>query len=480
MNFYKITAITAAMAALMLSSCSSTGDRTDLSGSPVDDDDMAMRITVTVPDATGGRAAMSDADESQVDDLLVLLFSVDGSGVPQTLYKACAAQGLTPGEEAGSYDFDVRFPVTPGTTPERLAVVTVANAASRLADVADGSAYSAVATALTAAAPAATDTRLTLWGRGDKLIDTSLRAQSLRLKLLRDRARIDLSVDEALPASRFTLASLHVVKALDKMALIPADECLDAEGKAVKPTIPASATALADPLTVTGTANLRLYLAEADVVMGGTGDPADDNRFQRPAMVVGGYYAGASAPSYYRVDFALPSGTLIDLLRNHRYRVNITAVNGPGEATPEEAYLASKASISATVTPWDDVELDVEFDGGSWVAMPRTATVGASAGSTVELAFSTNVDPAGWTAEWTGDNDGDNFSYTLPDALDDNKATLKVTALTSLPASEDSRTAQLLIQVTPRLRVIVNIVQSRSTDSSQHKPWEDQGILGEV
>ena len=421
---------------------------------------------------------MTAADESAVDDLLVMLFTPAPDGTsPATLFKTVEATGLE--ATAGGYSFDARIGVEPGKTPAHLVLVTVANAASRATDLPDvGSAYEAVRQALTADAPAQTDTRLTMWGIATRPVDTSLRAQGLGITLLRDRARMTFSTDtEKVPATLFTPADMRVWKASTRMALIPDPENISGT-KATAPTIPDGNANTGEPQCDLGEENPRLYIAEADVLMGGTGEPDDENRLSRPAIIIGGYYRDATEPCYYRIDFK--SGeSLIDVLRNHSYNITVTAVNGPGEETPDAAYNSTVASIDATITTWEDIDNDVAFDGANWIAMPRIAVIGPEEGAETTLSLSSNVNPSLWETVWTSAEDATHFAVTLPEALDDNNSgTLTVKALTALPEGEQSRTAQLQILVTPRLRLIVNIVQQRGgSDDGQHTGWLDGGFI---
>ena len=446
---------------------------------PAGADSIALRITVSTPDTQAPASrAMTDAGESEVDDLLVMLFTPapDGNS-PATLFKTVEATGLE--ATAGGYSFDARLGVEPGKTPAHLVLVTVANAASRATDLPDvGSAYEAVRQALTADAPAQTDTRLTMWGIATRPVDTSLRAQGLGITLLRDRARVTFSTDtEKVPPTLFTPADMRVWKASTRMALIP-DPAKISGTKATAPTIPDGNANTGEPQCDLTAENPRLYIAEADVLMGGTGEPDDENRLKRPAIIIGGYYRDATEPCYYRVDFKRGE-SLIDVLRNHSYNITVTAVNGPGEDTPEAAYHSIVTSIDATITTWEDIDNDVAFDGANWIAMPRIAVIGPEEGAETTLSLSSNVNPSLWETVWTSADDATHFAVTLPEALDDNNSgTLTVKALTALPEGEQSRTAQLQILVTPRLRLIVNIVQQRGgSDDGQHTGWLDGGFI---
>lgn len=49
---------------------------------------MAVKITVSMPSRQPERSrSMTDADESTVDDLLVMLFTPDENSLPATLYR---------------------------------------------------------------------------------------------------------------------------------------------------------------------------------------------------------------------------------------------------------------------------------------------------------------------------------------------------------------------------------------------------------
>ena len=462
---------------------------------PAGADSIALRITVSTPDTQAPASrAMTAADESAVDDLLVMLFTPADDGTsPAILFKTVEATGLE--ATAGGYSFDARIGVEPGKTPASLVLVTVANAASRATDLPDvGSAYEAVRQALTADAPAPGDTRLTMWGIATRPVDTSLRAQGLGITLLRDRARVTFSTDtEKVPPTLFTPADMRVWKASTRMALIPDPENISGT-KATAPTIPSGNANTDTPACDLTAESPRLYIAEADVLMGGTGEPDDENRLSRPAIIIGGYYRGATEPCYYRVDFK--SGeSLIDVLRNHSYNITVTAVNGPGEETPDAAYNSIVASIDATITTWEDIDNDVAFDGANWIAMPRHISLPGNAGAEASVQFSSNVPLSTWEMAW-GDTNAtwESLNFVTSDKLvdaenlftvqfvtgDDGSTMLTVTTLTDLPDDTESLTRQLYINVTPRLRVVVNVVQSSADSTGGHTPWDDQTVHGTV
>ena len=484
---YTIKKLLFASLSIMTAACSHEArlDDAPAAGS----DSIAVRITVSTPSEylpqSRALAAMTAADESTVDDLLIMLFAPDATDgtKPATVYKVVEASNIEKNEASGGYSFDARIGVDPTTTPASLVLVTVANAASRANDITTGMTYAQAQAALAADAPQLTDNRLTLWGIGDRPVDTSLRAQGLNITLIRDRARIVLGMDtEKVAADLFAPLSLQVMKASTRMLLMPSLDNISGK-KATAPSLPDDNQATGNPVaddSQPATAGLKLYIAEADVLMGSTdGNPDDANRLNRPAIIVGGNYRESETPCYYRIDFKTSDGKLIDVLRNHSYNITVTAVNGPGEPTPEEAYNSIVTSIDADITTWEDINNDVAFDGANWIAMPRTAILGPEAGAEVKLPVATNVAPGLWGEPvWATESDAGLFSVTIPESLDATGAgELTIKALQSLPDGTESRTAQLHLYVTPRLRFIINIVQQRSSGDGQHTDWTDGGKI---
>lgn len=485
-------------ACVLLAACSN-----DDKGMEVENGQMSLKITVTTT-PTSSRA-MTEADESTINNLMVLLFEPDASSAPSRLYKVVMASGVS--SSGNGYLFDARFGVDRSTTPANLAVVVLANVGDMLDDAIAliGKRYSDVRAALVKE-DAAQDSYLTCWGVATTVIDTSLKAQAISISLLRDRARIDVLTDtEKVSSSLFQLRSLHLIKPSTKIALIP-DPANITANVALKPSLPtgmlpsdiATVWRATDGHSIIGMA----YAAEADVRMGENAEVNDGNRLNRPALIIGGVYRKSSVTpedeekvSYYRVDF-LHDGELIDILRNHLYRITITAVNGPGESTPEEAYRTISAAISADIIEWSDLNQDVAIDGQNWIAMQKDITIGPEKDASVVIQLSTNVNPEFWLGyHWSDINPDDTssewhdmsvlFVAELPTDIDeDGNAQLTVRTLSALPSDMDSRSSRLQINITPRLGIIVVITQKRLKNSSGNgtgnNPWEDQNIYGEI
>ncbi len=118
----------------------------------------------------------------------------------------------------------------------------------------------------------------------------------------------------------------------------------------------------------------EIYLAESKVA----GKAADE----RTCLLIQGKYKGGSA-TWYRLDFyerGAQKNKLLDILRNHRYVVNITGVNGDGYTRIEDALISDPINMEGNVvTLSEDGDFDtVVADGQNYLAVsPREFTFAA-------------------------------------------------------------------------------------------------------
>lgn len=100
----------------------------------------------------------------------------------------------------------------------------------------------------------------------------------------------------------------------------------------------------------------------------------------RTCLVIGGYYNNSDKETYYRVDFikredGKPADKItkkLDVLRNHRYRFNITKIKGPGTSTPGEALTTEPVNISCDVVVWDEADIDkIMYDGQYYLSVSK-------------------------------------------------------------------------------------------------------------
>ena len=104
------------------------------------------------------------------------------------------------------------------------------------------------------------------------------------------------------------------------------------------------------------------------------------NKNERTCLVIGGYYDGSTKETFYRVDFikrekGKPEDKIteqLDVLRNHRYRFNITDVKGPGTDNEEDALKTEPVNITCDVVVWDEGKIDeIKYDGQYYLIVSK-------------------------------------------------------------------------------------------------------------
>ena len=196
-------------------------------------------------------------------------------------------------------------------------------------------------------------------------------------------------------------------------------EKADAKYKAVRPTLPEGVKYYtgkkADELKLhyevdpdQGRLVRSIYLPEAPVVESGVvKDDLDNN----PCIVVGGIYKGDNfnpkgrkntEKTYYRIDFVKAKeegqdkASRLPILRNYRYRINITRIDGPGHKTPEDAINNTTSDVIYSVSVWDENETSkVVTDGNYWLKLSQDQIKVGKLGGVLPITFQTNH-PDGW------------------------------------------------------------------------------------
>lgn len=196
-------------------------------------------------------------------------------------------------------------------------------------------------------------------------------------------------------------------------------EKADAKYKAVRPTLPEGVEYYtgkkADELKLHYTVDpdqgrlvRSIYLPEAPVVESGVVKEELDGN---PCIVVGGVYKGDNFnpkgrnntdKTYYRVDFVKAKeegqdkASRLPILRNHRYRINILDVDGPGHKTTEDAINNTTSDVIYSVSVWDENETSkVVTDGNYWLKLSQDQIKVGKLGGVLPITFQTNH-PDGW------------------------------------------------------------------------------------
>jgi len=246
---------------------------------------------------------------------------------------------------------------------------------------------------------------LPMWGETSATVTNN--TTQLSASLLRMLAKIDVQLDPTnLTAltSVFKLKSINLYNTLTNGRIVP--NSANVQGDSVTaPTLPATPGKYLGPLLYNAPSDFSAPGA-TDVAMKGaiylfeTKAPADTsalNALDATCVVVGGWYGTDTQQSYYRVDF-LKNGKFQDILRNHRYLVNIVSVTGRGYPTPDEAYRNKSVNMTVNVLVWNDNDMtDVTFDG-TWylsvssndISLSRTAETDSTS-----LSVLTDYNPVG-------------------------------------------------------------------------------------
>ena len=212
------------------------------------------------------------------------------------------------------------------------------------------------------------------------------------IHLVRALARVDVGVNfEADPSSEKTVAggsdfkimSVRVYRYATSMYVAGTQATafnFDGKRRNALPHTPEGVEAAKDnePLVFTAAAeDAKSYVRNIYI-------PEIENKTkkknERICLVIGGDYNNSGKQTYYRVDFirtetdASDKKTTeqLDVLRNYRYRFNITKIAGPGTDTPEEALITEHVNISYDCLVWDDADIDkIMYDGQYYLSVSK-------------------------------------------------------------------------------------------------------------
>ncbi|MDR1884063.1 MAG: hypothetical protein LBR26_14985 [Prevotella sp.] len=346
---------------------------------PVPDGYVRMQITVPGLTPVSTYALSSDA-ESKVSTVGVLVFGSDSKYL-------CYAAIIEPSKITGTGStktFDVYLQGANNASSAYVMVVTNASV-DTLGFAASRPTKEAVMQSMTFDSPGKwpVDGSKTfpMWGMTDSPVSLAGASSIPSISLIRSVARIDVGlkfpnnvVDGTETAtglgSTFTLEEIYLYNSLNKGSVAPYSGKYS-ETTATAPSIPTSpsipdinsaipylATDPADGFSANKSCMNAIYMAEHAA---GT-----DALTNNPYLVIGGKYNGSGTVTYYRLDFvsgSYPSQTLLPVLRNHRYRFNITEVKGPGYGSVTAAAEARPVNLTYDLSATDESLTSYVYDG---------------------------------------------------------------------------------------------------------------------
>lgn len=488
----------------ILFGCSNDNDWNNENGTIDLGDEVMLTLELNVPTtSTPISYALTEADENKLDKLDILVFKDNGEGNAETYLYLMHATDINNNNGNVNKTFKVRVEKSARDVKHR--IVLLANARNELDAVKES-----FNTSMTKAevlsmiqfnsnikwnTTSSTDfVPLPMWGEAtDTHPITSETTGALigPIKLLRSVARIDvgLNIDDNAVAlglgERFMMKEVKVYNANAKSLVAPDPSKIN-NNKALFPSL------LVDEEREVVTPAIRYTHETADygfireIYVGEArnkpevGQPQlnDENVF---CIVVGGYYTkdgeqpNTTRLTWYRVDFYErdseddPQNTRFDILRNHRYKINITDVKGPGYETPEIAFNSKPLNMRTTIEAWDEADMNDQMWDGQYqltVNRSRFTLYKEGGGDNPQILKIYTDHPDGWNIEIPNSGQED---YRWIHVSNDNDHSLTpvevgITA-DAYPGQTASRTGYFYI-CAGRMRKKIHVTQLNETELS--------------
>ncbi len=437
---YTIQLISGLLLALLTAGC--VADR-NVSDCITEGEEVELEFALQVPALETSLRQLTADQEKQVDKITVLVFNTDGiTDEAQETYAYKATVKSTSPQADGTTLLRCALKAT----TKKMRVVCIANHEFDTSDL-EGKTKQEIFE----------DTRMVkqftttgwktdgsqfipMWGESDaqavsrdtKFNDCTASTANGVIHLVRALARIDVGInfDENKPAdetaqggAKFKIKSVNVYRYAQSMYVTGTQALtfhLDGATRDPQPHTPTGMTAAADgaPLVFTADAGVDSYVRNIYVpeIANKTKD-----KDHRTCLVIGGYYNGSTKETYYRVDFitrrnGAPKDEItkqLDVLRNHRYRFNITKIEGPGTDTPGEALTTEPVNIAYDVVVWNDADIDkIVYDGQYYLSVSKDKFHFGKDATSENYTIRTNW-PDGYKIV---DKDGNEWAKTEADA----------------------------------------------------------------
>ncbi|EEK16589.1 hypothetical protein PORUE0001_1281 [Porphyromonas uenonis 60-3] len=409
---YTIQLISGLLLALLTAGC--VADR-NVSDCITEGEDVELEFAVQVPALETSLRGLDATQEQAVKDIQLLVFNTQN------------AQGDNLGEpdETFAYEAEVKSKTQEGNTirircglkasPDKpMRVVCIANAPTKIntTDFTNKTKKTILEDDqmkknFTAAWPTEGNSYyIPMWGESDKqtvtrntkfnscdvtgLGGTGVNQDNAGvIHLVRALARIDVGInfDEDIKGEKgkgstdFKIKSVRVYRYATSMYMTGTQSTtfnFNGTAREAKPHTPEGVNPAVDtkPLKFEATEGVNDYVR--NIYIPEISNQGDKN--QRTCLVIGGYYNNSDKETYYRVDFikredGKPADKItkkLDVLRNHRYRFNITKIKGPGTSTPGEALTTEPVNISCDVVVWDEADIDkIMYDGQYYLSVSK-------------------------------------------------------------------------------------------------------------
>ncbi|MCD8174098.1 MAG: hypothetical protein LUD76_11720 [Alistipes sp.] len=325
-----------------------------------------VKLSIHTPSSSVPKATRSVADEDEGAVLRIKLAVLELSGGTYRYRYMVDGQQIVQGA-ADSQITTFNALLTSSDVPLKIVLVANYNDAFESGEIVEDMAESNFKEWLIDSFSSDIEGELPLYG---EISLTQLKADqpnSFSVTMLRAVARVDVNnnIDPEF-SDNFRMESVYIYRANDRYNIIPSTSALQTEGKmsVSSATVPGSASvyaAYSKTVESDGDKSItRTYLSESL--------PVPNQSLQTSTatcVVVGGYFADDTAPSYYRIDFdsGFDGHPFGQVLRNHKYIFNIMQVNGRGWPTPDDAAENEATAITATMQVWDELTSEMWFSG---------------------------------------------------------------------------------------------------------------------
>lgn len=335
--------------------------------------DAEMTLTLAVPGVSSASRAMNGSDEYAIKEIDALVFNEDGT-----------FQYHVHGFGIGDPGVENRFKVTLKVGTNRQSIVVFANLRNSVSmAIGKFTTKAGMIGAVTLDTPqkwnSATSafTPLPMWGESGKfVVSQTSTALDSPITMLRSVAKVDIGLKFNATGDGFVglgdafkLQEINVHYPVNKVQAAPNTPNYNATDKIVTaPSIPIGAGRAAKysyPLSSNGLIG-DIYIAES------TNNPNNNN--DRTCFVIKGDYNKSGTSTWYRIDFY--NGTAFyNVLRNHRYKINITSVDGPGYPTEDDALKSAPMNITSNIVVWNEGGSDVVYDGQHSLSVSKDSMV---------------------------------------------------------------------------------------------------------
>ncbi|MCD7937295.1 MAG: hypothetical protein LUG98_10575 [Tannerellaceae bacterium] len=435
--------------------------------------DIKITLTLQLPGTPATRAM--PADETTISQIQVLLFKPSGG----PLVGSYPGTGITvdPGEP-GKRNFTVD--IIEGSFDLMVLANSkdIIDAADLARDMSRQEAAKRLQLSQTGKIAHNANTLIPFWGELNGAVITE-NATLDDISMLRALVKIDFLLSEA-AKDKFELRTVTLYHWQENMALLP--EHYDSASKKVTaatrtgsglyPATGKTTYTVTDGEIVNDTIRSKIYLNE-------TPNPGEDDFPVMPCLVIGGENNGEMR--YYRVDFFRlnenDERTYHDLLRNHWYELTVNDIIGDGHPNEDEAYESKDNQIEINITEWDNGEMgDVSPDGNHQLKVNK-ATFNFDREERDQDSFNNELEiytnhEDGWEITSVTDPDNndadismdDGWLQIIPAHRKGPKETTKIKLLLEKNEGNNTRRAEIRLQVGRLLDFVVKVIQGTETE----------------